>query len=142
MLFSLSRVSYQWVLIFCVQHFLSAMKRLEGGQLPQLPWQHLERLWDLSHLFPRAPPSIHMTSGEQQLMGHWQKSCSRHIGRLQNTSEASECKGASAAPGRINSTHHKLGTEPASLYRHHHVLCTAHRARKHSICAVLKFCLL
>lgn len=108
MLFPLSKVSYQWVLIFYVQHVLSTMKRLEGGQLPQLPWQHLEWLWDVSHLFPRAPWPIHMTSGEQQLTGRWQKSCSRNTDRLQNTSGATECKGAVAAPRRTNSTNHKF----------------------------------
>lgn len=78
MLFPLSKVSYQQVLIFYVQHVLSTMKRLEGGQLPQLPWQHLEWLWDVSHLFPRPPWPIHMTFGEQQLTGRWQKSCGRN----------------------------------------------------------------
>lgn len=127
-------MSYQWVLIFYVQHFLSTMRRLKGGQLPQLPWQLLEWLWDLSHSFPGAPPLIHMASGEQQLMGRWQKSCSGHTGRLQNLSEASECKGAAAAPRRINGTNHKFRSACQPVQ----VLCTARKARMHGICAVLK----
>lgn len=111
-LYSLSQGPYQWLLIFSVQHFLSSLKTLEGAQLPQSPWQHLELLCDLFHSFPTASPPIHVALGNSSSQGAAPGTLAEHMRGGAKVQQKHQ-EGSSAQ--KPNSDQH------ACLYRNHPV---------------------